>query len=281
MNPAPQGASASSSLAQERDDKPKDFYNFIALKVKKFFNTKLEETHAGKLVLSTEDRESYKKLARLDIYRVLIKKAVMTIPYNASTSSIIEYIKEKFEKQRNPNFTEISNTETGNKKDFYIYKLKSDLPLAVILTELDFKNLRKALKFVIFVDYPKLTDLAEYLKGIAKISNTLNIPIPWILPTGLVINQQFYDKKTLKVKPFVYQKNLVNLTVLNKNQFNKNKQKIALMPNLVHSLDAASLCLVIVNYFKENDNINFYSIHDCFAVPCNKVNNLIVPAAYY
>jgi len=68
---------------------------------------------------------------------------------------------------------------------------------------------------------------------------------------------------------------MVNLTVLNKNQYNKNKQKIALMPNLVHSLDAASLCLVIVNYFKQIDNINFYSIHDCFAVPCNKVNNLI------
>lgn len=47
------------------------------------------------------------------------------------------------------------------------------------------------------------------------------------------------------------------------------------MPNLVHSLDAASLCLVIVNYFKEIDNVNFYSIPDCFAVPCNKVNNLI------
>lgn len=48
------------------------------------------------------------------------------------------------------------------------------------------------------------------------------------------------------------------------------------MPNLVHSLDAASLCLVITNYFKQIDNVNFYSIHDCFAVPCShKVNNLI------
>jgi hypothetical protein len=56
--------------------------------------------------------------------------------------------------------------------------LKSDHPIPVIFTELDFKNLRKALNFVIFVDYPKLTALAEYLKDIAKISNTLKIPIP-------------------------------------------------------------------------------------------------------
>ena len=67
---------------------------------------------------------------------------------------------------------------------------------------------------------------------------------------------------------------MLNLTVLIKNQFNKNKKKIALMPNLVHSLDAASLCLVIVIYFKQNSNVNFYSIHDCFAVPCNKLHNL-------
>jgi len=130
--------------------------------------------------------------------------------------------------KKNPKVTENSSEAGEIKKDYYIYKLKSDLSSLrqeMILTELDFKNLRKALNFVIFVDYPKLTDLAEYLKGIAKISNTLNIPIPWILPIGLVINQQFYDKKTLKVKPFVYQKNLVNLTVLNKNQYNKNKQK--------------------------------------------------------
>jgi hypothetical protein len=85
-------------------DKPKDFYNFIAFKVKNFFDKKLEESQAGKLVLSPEDKECSKKLAKLEIYRVLIKKAVMTIPYNASASSIIEYIKENLDKKRNPNF---------------------------------------------------------------------------------------------------------------------------------------------------------------------------------
>lgn len=74
------------------------------------------------------------------------------------------------------------------------------------------------------------------------------------------------------------------------------------MPNLVHSLDGASLGLVIVNYFKlagfqvkpglgykngltdpNFDNVaNFYSIHDCFAVPCNKVSIIVelLKAAY-
>jgi len=120
-----------------------------------------------------------------------------------------------------------------------------------------------------------LTALAEYLKGVANVANKLEIMIPWYLPTGSIVNQQYYKTETIKIKPFAYTKNIVNLSVLNKTKFNKNKQKIALMPNFLHSLDAASLCLVIVNYFKLIDNINFYSIHDCFAVPCNKVSHLI------
>lgn len=102
----------------------------------------------------------------------------MIIPYNASTSSIIEYIKENFDKQKNPNFSDNTITNTGKDTDYYIYKLKGDIPTPVIFTELDFKNLRKTLNYVIFVDYSKLSALAEYLKGVAKVSNILNIPIP-------------------------------------------------------------------------------------------------------
>ena len=123
-----------------------------------------------------------------------------------------------------------------------------------MFNELDFKQLRDALNIVIFIDYPKLSSLLKYLKNIAKVSNELNIPIPWILPTGLVVNQQFYKKKIIRVKPFIYTKNVINLTVAIKDKYNKVKQKTALMPNLIHSLDAASLCIVIVNYFKVIDN---------------------------
>jgi DNA-directed RNA polymerase len=54
------------------------------------------------------------------------------------------------------------------------------------------------------------------------------------------------------------------------------------MPNLVHSLDAASLGLVVENYFKEIEYKNFYSIHDCFAVPCNNAKLLtnLIKSAY-
>jgi DNA-directed RNA polymerase len=55
------------------------------------------------------------------------------------------------------------------------------------------------------------------------------------------------------------------------------------MPNLVHSLDAASLSLLIDNFIKVDKNRNFYSIHDCFAVTCNNVNLIyeLLKLSYY
>jgi len=177
----------------------------------------------------------------------------MTIPYNASAITIVDYMKESFKKWPNPNYyyesyaakleiikkskrsLPVWGRKTENNKKtapnvpaksladwVYVNRLKSDP--SIIFTELDFQNLRKALNIVIFVDYPKLSALLEYLKTVADVSNKLNIPIPWILPTGLVVKQQFNAKETIKVKPFNYTKNLLNLTLTRKDKLNIRKQ---------------------------------------------------------
>jgi DNA-directed RNA polymerase len=262
-------------------DTPKDFYNFISLKAKDFFLKNLEKEFKKSGTLTPEEIISYEKLYKLDIHRTLVKKAVMTIPYNATTFTIIDYIKEEFNQKINPNY---KKDESGGgeevKEDLFIYILKKDKN--IVFSEFDFRILSKVLNKIIFVDYPKLNELVKYLKQISNISNKLEIPIPWVLPTGLVVNQQFYKTKTLKVKPFLYTNNLLNLNIMIKDQYNNSKQRLALMPNLIHSLDGASLGLVINNYFKENENKNFAAIHDCFIVPCNKVDRLnkLIKSAY-
>jgi len=48
------------------------------------------------------------------------------------------------------------------------------------------------------------------------------------------------------------------------------------MPNLIHSLDAAALALLVEYLFNTNGELkNFYAIHDCFAVTANNVDMLI------
>ena len=49
------------------------------------------------------------------------------------------------------------------------------------------------------------------------------------------------------------------------------------MPNLIHSLDAASLILLLDEYFNSSELQvkNIYTIHDCFAMPMNHVEFII------
>ena len=83
--------------------------------------------------------------------------------------------------------------------------------------------------------------------------------------------------KDYRISQFNYSKYTFNLRLVDKKNIDSRKQIRALMPNLIHSLDATSLIMLIDKYFKENksDVKNFYSIHDCFAVTCNNVVDLI------
>lgn len=63
----------------------------------------------------------------------------------------------------------------------------------------------------------------------------------------------------------------LNIKTTSDNKLDHNKQIQALMPNLIHSLDALSLTLLYNKYTSKSKNNMFYSIHDCFAVTAPNV----------
>ena len=102
----------------------------------------------------------------------------------------------------------------------------------------------------------------------------LNKPIIWITPNGLTINLSTVKYDQIRTSSrLIPSSNPVTMT-LPTDKLNKVKIKRSFMPNLIHSLDAASLAILVNLFFKENEEISIYTIHDCFAVPTTLVDKL-------
>ena len=285
-------ASQLNLISGDKDTIPNDFYSFVAIKINDYLKFKLsEDKKLEKSYLDNKedqyslDSEDYKKLVNnikscerllnLNQNRSLVKLPLMVKPYNASFFKRVDYFKENFEvitahtNNENGLFENISKELNLNSK--VLYKDKSN----VILNNYDVNLFISTMEKVIANEFPKLKEFNSYINRIAEICSNLNITITWTLPSGLNVNQYYIDSEAIRLKPFKFRKNTFNIKVKN-NKINKNKQIRALMPNLIHSLDAASLCL-IVNMFTQykSNKINFFAIHDCFAVTANNIVNLI------
>ena len=238
------------------NDKPKDFYSFLVDSLMDYFKTEVENNKN----LSIKDKEGYQRLIDFNIKREIIKKSVMTIPYNVSRYQLVQYIKDNFE-----------NID-DNTKEWYSSKENPELKLKYY----DFTLLGDGLRKILSYKFQKLNLLLVYLEKLATVCTLLEIPILWTLPSGLEVKQSYVQEDEIRIKPFYYTKNRFSLRVLDKSKYNKQKQITAFMPNLVHSLDAASLALLLDSYFKGIREIkNIYTVHDCFAVTANNIDSLV------
>ena len=128
---------------------PKDFYSFLAWKLKeKFIDTRNEIIRNTNHVLK-DKLDSFERLAKLDIHRSLIKIPIMTKPYNVSSFQMIEYLKNNFifTKINNINkddYIKVKNNE-DNVNGYYIYKENKE----IFLTAQDFNVLSEYINKII------------------------------------------------------------------------------------------------------------------------------------
>lgn len=86
----------------------------------------------------------------------------------------------------------------------------------------------------------------------------------------MIINQYY---KNYITKEILINNRSTSIRFFN-NTIDAIKSKTALMPNVIHSLDATSLVLLINRLYKIPNFSNFSSIHDCYATDLNHISLL-------
>ena len=185
----------------------------------------------------------------------------MTVPYNSASRSMKKYIAD-------------SLVRMDSNKDKTSWYSICETSTKSMINDRDLYLLIKSIKFIIYNDFEKIKKLSKYLKNIAILFNSLELPITWTLPTGLTIKQSYLETKSTTITPFIYSKIKLNLNVTIKDKYDANRQIRALMSNSIHYLDSSSLNLLYKQFINSFDNkhaTQFFSVHDCFGTTCDKV----------
>lgn len=154
-------------------DHPKDFYTFLSDAIKCNIGRELGrlKNHEIKLIELEKDNkenqenisriESYERLMNFDLKRHIMKKSIMTIPYNVSDYRLVNYIKENFEWDH----------------ESKVYISKKDGNKSQPLQYADFRLLGEELRKVLVEYFPKLSRLISYLEDVVNICTALSLPV--------------------------------------------------------------------------------------------------------
>lgn len=115
-------------------------------------------------------------------------------------------------------------------------------------------------------------DIMTYIQGTAKALADAGIPLRWITPAGMTVQQAYYNKNRKKVYTihgeaiiWAEDKNL---------GLNVRKQALASAPNVIHSFDAAHLAKTVVEAHDVVGIKSFAVIHDSYGTHAPDVDDL-------
>jgi DNA-directed RNA polymerase len=175
--------------------------------------------------------------------RKIVKRTVMTIPYNAKPYSNRSYIRDAL-------------AEKGIEID------KDDLTVTV-------KAVRDAMNNVV----PGPMNVMKWIEDeVSKVIKSGVTELEWVTPSGFVVNQHIMVKEKKNIKLQLLGECRIKIAS-DANQADINRHKAATAPNLIHSLDASLLHLSVQEF-----NNPIALIHDsvlCRSVDMGELSTII------
>jgi DNA-directed RNA polymerase len=248
-----------------------------------------------------ENMQTHSHFTRIQLTRKEIKSLVMTKPYNASifgmtqqlarifelTEKAKEFLKQKinFKNKFNADFNDNDDqTKTLVKSEDnyspYIYIAPALNNEKVLLSKKDLYLIAKIVDNQVFMMFPALKEIYDYLLDISKVLRDLNIPITWFTPAGIKITQHYlkeeshnYYMRSGNTRKTIILRNKMKDTNSNEYIVDRRKQVESIIPNVIHSLDASHLMFVIRECINSNI-LPIITVHDCFGTLPNQMFNL-------
>jgi DNA-directed RNA polymerase len=231
-------------LPNTKDQNPFDLYGVALVLIKEKIND---------LIIKDP---LYINLKFLNIDRSIVKRSIMTIPYNVTVTGIAEHLKEFFHKKY----------IDGN----YLYLPRNEAHGTKLITGKDLFKLAKVIHSTLYDTHPELQEVVNYFKEMVNLMTKLNLPIVWITPAGLEIKQRYVRRNSTRIRSSSF-KGASYYIVIPTDKINKVSQESAFMPNLIHSMDASTITL-LVKKLRFLGIYNLYTIHDCFATTANNIS---------
>lgn len=216
-------------------NKPNDVYNLVAQKL----IMKLRDI---------KDEPMAKKWLEYGIDRKLCKKPVMCLPYSLTKFSCRKYIEDHMKKQLNERNVSIDIFKVSDREDG-IFEATN------WLTPVLWESINEIIVGA--------KEIMKFLKDIAKLVASENLPVSWTSPLNAPIQMLCYEKESRRVKTQMGD-SIVKLSVAHDTpNISKRATSLGICPNFIHANDGAVLQLAVVKA-KELGVDNFSMIHDSF-----------------
>jgi hypothetical protein len=238
------------------DDIPQDLYRKMADKANLDIKEFLKGDRGGE----------HDAIGLINMDRSFIKRCIMTIPYGVTKKGVknqlisehfIEVSKNKY--KADPNFIDDCFKDT-------IFDLKDIVIIAKIIHN------------VLFDSYPILTKLVNYIKSMNNFLFKFgrNLSTFWKTPAGLILEQRYVEPEDLVIRTTILgkRKSITLHTYKKDGSIILSKQNKGIIPNIIHSLDAANISILVNKILDDGIKINILTIHDAFATNANYIDEL-------
>jgi DNA-directed RNA polymerase len=118
-----------------------------------------------------------------------------------------------------------------------------------------------------FVDVaPGMLLAMGYLQSVSDVLTEENIPLHWVTPAGLHVEQARYMDEAICLSSEVSGKRRTRTFYINGDTLSKKGQRAGVAPNFVHGVDASHMAMVVNDLYAKGVR-NFHMVHDSFGAP--------------